>query len=168
LLLPPQYTPGPVEQSALLTRRDVLSWTSAPVETPLEITGPVKAVLFVTTSGRDTDFMVKLCDVHPDGKRYNVCDGVLRLSLRNGQVREAVEPGVLLRVEVDLWATSMVFKPGHRLAVLVTSSDFPRYDRNPNTFELAHAAVRFEAVVQQVFCTGEYASHLLLPEIPVS
>lgn len=166
LLLPPQYTPGPVEQAALLARRDVLSWTSAALETPLEITGPVKAVLYVTTSGRDTDFMVKLCDVCPDGRRYNVCDGVLRLSFRNGQTREPVQPGTLLRVEVDLWATSMVFQTGHCLAVLVTSSDFPRYDRNPNTFELAHEATRFEAVVQQVFCTVEQASHLVLPEIP--
>jgi len=167
-LLPPQYPAGPVEQSALLARRDVLSYTSEPLGSALEITGPVRAVLYVTTSGRDTDFVVKLCDVHPDGRCFNVCDGVLRLSLRDGRQRTPVEPGALLRVEVDLWSTAMVFRAGHRLRVLVTSSDFPRYDRNPNTFEPAHEAVTLMPVVQQVFATATHASHLLLPEIPAA
>ncbi|MGE0338053.1 MAG: CocE/NonD family hydrolase [Gammaproteobacteria bacterium] len=165
-LLPPQYPPGPVEQSALLARRDVLGYTSAPLDADLEITGPLRAVLYVTTSGRDTDFVVKLCDVHPDGRCLNVCDGVLRLSLRDGRQRAPVEPGTVVRVEVDLWSTAMVFRAGHRLRVLVTSSDFPRYDRNPNTYELAHEAVTLVPVVQQVFATATQASHLLLPEIP--
>lgn len=165
-LLPPQYPPGPVAQDALLARRDVLHYTSPVLVADLEVTGAVRAVLYVTTSGRDTDFVVKLCDVHPDGRTFNVCDGVLRLSLRNGGgPRLPVEPGTLLRVEIDLWATSMVFKAGHRLRVLVTSSDFPRYDRNPNTFELAHEAVTLVPVVQQIFSGGDRASHLLLPEI---
>lgn len=168
LLLPQQYTPGPVDQHRVLTRTDVLQWTSEILSSPLEITGPVRALLHVSTSGRDTDFVVKLCDVHPDGRTYNVCDGVLRLSLRDGRTRRPVNPGERLAVEVDLWATSMVFRPGHRLRVLVTSSDFPRYDRNPNTFALAHEATRLETVVQHIFADVAGASHLLLPEIGMS
>ncbi len=149
----------------MLGRRDVLDYTSGALAQDLEITGPVRAVLYVATSGRDTDFIVKLCDVHPDGRTYNVCDGILRLSFRDGQRRQPVTPGEMLRVEVDLWSTAMLFKAGHRLRVLVTSSDFPRYDRNPNTGELAHKAVRFEPALQRIFHGQDCASHLVLPEI---
>ena len=165
LLLPTQYTPGPINQASVMARRDVLTYTSAPLTADLEITGALRAVLYVATSGRDTDFMLKLCDVHPDGRTLNVCDGVLRLSLRDGQRRQLVEPGAMLRVEIDLWSTAMLFKAGHRLRVLVTSSDFPRYDRNPNTGELAHVATRLVPALQQVFHGEDCASHLLLPEI---
>lgn len=165
LLLPTQYTPGPVNQASVMARRDVLNYTSTPLAADLEITGALRAVLYVATSGRDTDFMLKLCDVHPDGRTLNVCDGVLRLSLRDGQTRQLVEPGAMLRIEIDLWSTAMLFKAGHRLRVLVTSSDFPRYDRNPNTGELAHVATRLVPALQQVFHGEDCASHLLLPEI---
>lgn len=168
LLLPTQYTPGPVDQARILGRRDVLEYTSAVLEEDLEITGALRAVLYVATSGRDTDFMLKLCDVHPDGRTFNVCDGVLRLSLRDGERREPVEPNARLRVEIDLWGTSMLFKAGHRLRVLVTSSDFPRYDRNPNTGELAHVATVLEPALQKVFHGEDCASHLLLPEMPLA
>ncbi len=165
LLLPTQYTPGPVDQHRVLGRRDVLDYVSPVLSVDLEVTGPVRAVLYVATSGLDTDFIVKLCDVHPDGRTYNVCDGILRLSFRDGRTRQALTPDECLRVEVDLWSTSMVFKAGHRLRVLVTSSDFPRYDRNPNTGEPAHRATRFEPALQRVFHGEHRASHLLLPEI---
>ena len=164
-LLPTQYTPGPVDQAPILGRRDVLAYTSPVLEQDLEVTGNVRAVLYAATSGRDTDFMLKLCDVHPDGRSFNVVDGVLRVSLRDGATRQLVTPGAQLRLEIDLWATSMVFKAGHRLRVLVTSSDFPRYDRNPNTGELAHEATRLEPALQQIFHGDDCASHLLLPEI---
>ncbi len=165
VLLPAQYTAGPVEQSKIAARRDVLNYISSPLTTPLEVIGPVRAVLYVATSGRDTDFIVKLCDVHPDGHIFNVCDGILRLSFRDGRTRIPVEPNEVLKVEVDLWSTAMVFGAGHRLHVIVTSSDFPRYDRNPNTFELAHEAVHLEPVMQRVFHDSARASHLLLPVI---
>lgn len=165
LLLPTQYTPGPVDQHRVLGRRDVLDYVSPVLEADLEVTGQVRAVLYVATSGRDTDFIVKLCDVHPDGRTYNVCDGILRLSFRDGRTRQSVTPGERLKIDVDLWSTAMVFKAGHRLRVLVTSSDFPRYDRNPNTGELAHRATRLEPALQRVFHGSDCASHLLLPEI---
>ncbi|MBI4693540.1 MAG: CocE/NonD family hydrolase [Gammaproteobacteria bacterium] len=163
LLLPTQYTPGPLEQSPLLERRDVLVYTSAPLAADLEVTGHVGCVLYAATSGRDTDWMVKLCDVHPDGRTYNVCDGVLRASFRDGANRMPVEPGEVIRYDIDLWATSMLFRAGHRLRVLVTSSDFPRYDRNPNTGEATTRATRFEPALQRIFHDAARASHLVLP-----
>jgi putative CocE/NonD family hydrolase len=162
-LLPPQYAPGPRDQTPILDRRDVLSHTSRPLEQDLEVTGPVSAILFAATSGRDTDWVVKLCDVHPDGRTFSVCDGVLRASVRDGLTRQLVEPNAIVRYEVSLWSTAMVFKAGHRLRLLITSSDFPRYDRNPNTGELAHQATRLEPALQRIYLDSEHASHIILP-----
>jgi putative CocE/NonD family hydrolase len=128
------------------------------------VTGPVKAVLHAATSAPDTDWVVKLCDVHPDGRTFNVCDGIARVRYRLGLDRpNLVEPGAVERYEVDLWATSIVFKAGHRIRVLVTSSDFPRYDRNPNTGELGTEATTTTPAMQRVFHDAQYASHIVLP-----
>jgi len=165
-LLPPQYSPGPVDQAPILGRRDVLVFTSAVLDGDLEVTGPVAAVLYAATSGPDTDWIVKLCDVHPDGRTLGVCDGVLRASFRDGRTRTLLEPGAVVRYDIDLWSTSMLFKAGHRLAVVVTSSDFPRYDRNPNTGETAHTATKLEPALQRIYIDAERASHILLPVVP--
>lgn len=165
-LLPPQYAPGPRDQAPIRNRRDVLTFISAPLSADLEVTGAVNAIVYAATSGRDTDWIVKLCDVHPDGRMISVCDGILRASFRDGATRQLVEPGVALRYEVSLWSTSMLFRAGHRIGVLVTSSDFPRYDRNPNTGEFAHTATRLEPAVQRIFVDAERASHIVLPVIP--
>ncbi|MGE0485612.1 MAG: CocE/NonD family hydrolase [Gammaproteobacteria bacterium] len=164
-LLPPQYPAGPVDQRDIATRRDVLLYTSAPLAADLEIAGPVRFELVAATSGPDTDWVVKLCEVHPDGRLLNVCDGVVRASLRDGHQRRLLEPGAVTAYTIDLWATAAVFRTGHRLAVLLTSSDFPRYDRNPNTGELAHAATRFEPALQRVFREAGRASRLVLPVV---
>ena len=165
VLLPPQYAAGPVDQRAIAVRRDVLVYTSEMLTTDMEITGSVSAEIFASTSGPDTDWMIKLCDVHPDGRMLNVCDGVIRASMRDGIARALLTPGVVERYTIDLWATSMVFRAGHRLAVLITSSDFPRYDRNPNTGELAHEAVRLEPALQRIFHDPSRPSHIVLPVI---
>jgi putative CocE/NonD family hydrolase len=164
-LLPPQYNPGPVDQAAILSRRDVLLFTSAPLADDLEVTGAVIAILYAATSGRDTDWVVKLCDVQPDGRTIGVCDGVLRASFRDGETRQLVDPGAVIRYEIDLWSTSMLFKAGHRLALVITSSDFPRYDRNPNTGELAHTAIHLEPAMQRIFIDTERATHIRLPVV---
>ncbi|MCB1748672.1 MAG: CocE/NonD family hydrolase [Gammaproteobacteria bacterium] len=164
-LLPPQYPAGPVDQREVAARRDVLVYTSAPLARDLEIAGAVSFELVAATSGPDTDWMVKLCDVHPDGRIVNLCDGVVRASLRDGRQRCLLEPGAVTTYTLDLWATAAVFRAGHRLAVLVTSSDFPRYDRNPNTGELAHTATRFEPALQRVFREAGRASRLILPVV---
>lgn len=167
LLMPPQYTAGPVDQAPILGRRDVLVYTSAPLTAALEITGPVTGVLHASSSGADTDWVVKLCVVRADGRTFNVCDGVLRAShqLRT-QGLAAYVPGTVVPWEVDLWATAMVFAPGERLRVIVTSSDFPRYDRNPNTGEAGATAAKFVPALQRIHHDAEHPSHLLLPVIP--
>jgi putative CocE/NonD family hydrolase len=167
LLMPLNYQRGPVDQNPLLSRSDVLSFTSDALPESLEVTGPVIAVLFATTSGRDTDWVVKLCDVTEDGRTFNVCDGILRASFREKDWTRPTRlpPDEVVRYEVDLWATSMVFGAGHRIRVLVTSSDFPRYDRNPNTGELGVRAQRLVPATQRIFCDPERPSHVRLPVI---
>lgn len=166
LLLPPQYTAGPVDQRDLLARRDVLVYTSEVLTEDTTLAGPVTATLYASTSGPDTDWMIKLCDVHPDGRTFNLCDGVVRASLRDGRSRRLLEPGVVERYEIDLWATAAVLRAGHRLRVLVTSSDFPRYDRNPNTGEFAHEAARLEPALQRIYHDAAHASCVTLPLLP--
>ena len=119
-LMSPEFPAGPLEQSPVERRSDVLVFTSAPLERELEVTGRVKAVLNAESSAPATDWVVRLCDVHPDGRSFNLCDGILRAGRDH-------------RYEIDLWSTSNVFLAGHRLRVQVTSSCFPRWDRNLNT-----------------------------------
>jgi uncharacterized protein len=164
LLMPAVYRRGPVEQGPILSRTDVLTYTSPLLEQAIEVTGPVTFTLFAASSARDTDWIVKLCDVHPDGRTFNVTDGVLRASYRESLAqRRALEPEAVVRYEIALLPTSMVFRAGHRLRVLVTSSDFPRYDRNPNTGELGVEATTFVIARQRIFHDGDRASHLVLP-----
>lgn len=166
LLMPATYRPGPINQAPWLQRQDVLCYTAPPLEQDLEVTGPVKAILYAATSAPDTDWIVKLCDVHPDGRTYNVCDGVLRAQFRESMSDpKLVEPGAVLRYEIDLGATSIVFRAGHRLRVLVTSSDFPRYDRNPNTGEFGVNATHLKSANQKIYHDSQQASHLLLPVV---
>ncbi|HZP12722.1 MAG TPA: CocE/NonD family hydrolase [Nevskiaceae bacterium] len=167
LLMPAVYRRGPVDQSPILSRSDVLTYTSDVLASDLEVTGPVTFVLYAASDARDTDWMVKLCDVHADGRTLNVTDGVLRASYRESATsRRLLEPGAVVRYEIALHPTSMLFRAGHRLAVLITSSDFPRYDRNPNTGELGIDARTFATARQKVFHDSVRASHLMLPIIP--
>lgn len=164
LLMPGVYRRGPVEQGPILARGDVLAYTSPVLEQALEVTGPVRFTLFAASSARDTDWIVKLCDVHPDGRTFNVTDGVLRASYRDSLAhRSALKPDEVVRYDIALQPTSMVFRAGHRLRVLVTSSDFPRYDRNPNTGELGVEATTFVTANQTIFHDSDRASHVLLP-----
>lgn len=166
LLLPGVYRRGPVDQAPILSRSDVLAYTGPTLESDLEVTGPVTFVLFAASDARDTDWVVKLCDVHPDGRTLNVTDGVLRASYREAAAaRRLLEPGAVVRYEITLSPTSMLFRSGHRLRVLVTSSDFPRYDRNPNTGELGVDATTLAPARQRVFHDAERASHLVLPVV---
>jgi putative CocE/NonD family hydrolase len=167
LLLPRTYPAGPVDQTPILGRRDVLAYTSEPLGQDTEVTGPVRAILYAATSAPDTDWVVKLCDVYPDGRTFNVCDGILRARYRaSWETPTLVKPGAVERYDVDLWATSRVFRAGHRLRVLITSSDFPRYDRNPNTGELGVEATTTVPARQLVFHDAGRASHVVLPIMP--
>jgi putative CocE/NonD family hydrolase len=160
-------TAGPYDQTKLEERQDVLVYSTPPLQADVEVTGPVKLVLWAASSARDTDFTAKLVDVHPDGKAFNLCDGILRARYRNGREQATLlEPGKAERFEIDLWVTSNVFKAGHRIRLEVSSSNFPRFDRNPNTGHTFGADAELVTAKQTIFHDGEHPSHLLLPVIP--
>jgi putative CocE/NonD family hydrolase len=137
------------------------------LEQDLEVTGPVKLILWAASSARDTDFTGKLADVYPEGKAFNLCDGIIRAQYRNGMKKPALlEPGQPTRFEIDLWVTSNLFKRGHRMRVEVSSSNFPRFDRNPNSGKPFGTDTALLSARQTVLHDRERASHLLLPVIP--
>src|SRR5699024_3120548 len=108
-------------------------YTSEPLEEDLEVTGPVKVVLYAKTDAVDTDFTAKLVDVAPDGTAYNLTDGIVRAKYRHGNTPEVNVQGEIIEYTIDLWATSNVFLKGHQIRVEVSSSSYPRFDLNPNT-----------------------------------
>ena len=157
--------PGPRDYRA--TEGRLLTYTSDVLESDLTVMGPVKAVLYGLSSARDTDWVVRLCDVWPDGRSMWVCDGILRARYRNSLERqELMVPGQVYRFEVDMWATAQVFQAGHRLRVQVTSSDFPWYDRNLNTGGPFGEEVSGQVAVNTVFHDTLRPSHVLLPVMP--
>ena len=126
--------PGAFDQTAIESRADVLVYQTEPLDAPLTVVGPVDLVLFVSSDASDTDFTAKLVDVHPDGRAFNVQEGILRARYREGFDREVfMEPGRVYELTVDLQATANHFGRGHRLRLEVSSSNFPRWDRNLNT-----------------------------------
>jgi uncharacterized protein len=152
---------GIAPQTDVEDRRDVLVYTGEPLATDIEVTGPISAVLYVSTDAPNTDFTVKLVDVHPDGKAYNVSDGILR----RGYPQPAAS-GAPTEIEVELWPTSMLFRRGHRLRVEVSSSNYPRFDRNPNTGRDIPTE-RAPVVARQSLSHGSAApSRIILPVIP--
>ncbi len=160
-------TAGPVDQSKVEAREDVLIYASSPLDQDLEVTGPVKLLLWASSSAKDTDFTAKLVDVHPDGKAYNLCDGILRGRFRNGPDKPLLlEPGKTERFEIDLWVTSNVFLRGHRVRVEVSSSNFPRFDRNPNTGHAFGSDAELVTAKQTILHDRDHPTHLLLPVIP--
>jgi hypothetical protein len=134
----------------------------------MEITGPITAQLWVQTNARDTDFVVRLTDVHPDGRSFNVADGIVRMRWRHGMDSkpEFLTEGEIYPAVVDLWATSHVFFAGHRVRAQVTSSSFPRWNRNLNTGASNEETAAFVTAQQMVLHDAEHPSHLILPVIP--
>jgi putative CocE/NonD family hydrolase len=160
-------TAGPCDQTKVEEREDVLVYSTASLEQDVEVTGPIKLILWASSSARDTDFTGKLVDVYPDGKAYNLCDGIIRAQYRNGMEKPLLlEPGQATRYEIDLWVTSNLFKHGHRIRVEVSSSNFPRFDRNPNSGKPFGTDIALLPAKQTILHDREHASHLLLPMIP--
>jgi uncharacterized protein len=158
---------GPLDQRAVEGRPDVLVYTSAALKRPLEVTGPVRALLYVSTSERDTDFTAKLVDVYPDGHARNLCDGILRLRYRESMERPlAATPGEVYAITIDAGVTSNVFLKGHRLRLEVSSSNFPRFDRNPNTGRRIADERELRRAAQSVYHGRLHPSQLLLPVVP--
>lgn len=167
-LMPMHYQRGPVDQRSVESREDVLIYSSDVLEEEVEVTGPVKVVLYASSSAVDTDFTAKLIDVYPDEKAYNLADGIIRAKYRdkNTQSPSLIQPNVVYCYEIDLWATSNLFKKGHRIRVDISSSNFPRFDRNLNTGKLGRDSDYLIAATQRVFHNEKYPSHILLPVIP--
>jgi uncharacterized protein len=161
------YSRTPADQREIQDRQDVLVYTSEPLAAPLEVTGPIELVLWVASSAPDTDFTAKLTDVHPDGTARALTDGILRARYREGRDRERLlEPGRPTELRIDLGATSNLFKAGHRIRLEVSSSNFPRFDRNPNTGRAFGEEVELRRAEQTVFHDAARPSRLVLPVIP--
>jgi hypothetical protein len=159
---------GPYDQRPVEARDEVLCYTTDNLSGDIEVTGPVSAVLYAETDAFDTDFTVKLVDIYPDGRAINIQDGIVRALYRNNDPLQAtpLTPGAIERYDIDLWATSIVFKKGHRIRVEVSSSNFPRYNRNLNTGLSVPGAISSETAHQSIYHTSLYPSHILLPVIP--
>jgi putative CocE/NonD family hydrolase len=157
---------GPFDQRPTLDRPDVLVFDGEPVQTALEITGPVTTVLHASSSATDTDFVVKLIDVAPDGYAHPISHGILRARFRTSQAEpELLEPGRVYELTVDMYALSHVVAVGHRLRVHVTSSDFPQWDANPNTGATFGSDAETAVADQTVFHDAVRPSHVVLPVI---
>ena len=160
---------GPRDRRVIEAREDVLVYETEPLTEGVEVTGPASATLFVSSDAPDTDFTAALVDVHPDGRAIVLCEGICRARFRNGIDKpELMKRGETYQLQIDMWDTSNLFKVGHRIRVDVSSSNFPRYDRNLNSggrigFEAADAV---RVARNTVRTGGPYASHVTLPVIP--
>jgi putative CocE/NonD family hydrolase len=158
---------GVQDQRPVESRADVLVFTSAVLTEPLEVTGPIVVTLHAASSAPDTDFTAKLVDVRPDGYAQNLADGIGRARYRDSPTSPTLlTPGEVTRFTIDLWATSHVFLSGHRVRVEISSSNFPRFDRNLNTGEDPATGTRWQTARQTVFHDSRYPSHITLPVIP--
>jgi len=158
---------GSYDQADLEARADVLVYTTPPLTREVEVTGPVTVTLYAASDALDTDWTAKLMDVCPDGRAYNLCDGILRARYRDRDASASLlEPGRVYRYEIDCWVTSNVFLPGHSIRLHISSSNFPRFDRNPNTGHDFGADAELVVARQTVYHDAERPSHVVLPVIP--
>jgi len=166
VLMTQEYPAGPLDQRAIEAHPDVLVYTSMPLERDIEVTGPIAVRLWAVSSAPDTDVVARLTDVFPDGRSFNLTDGIVRARYRHfarGEPPSPIEPGRPYEYEIDLWATSNVFKAGHRMRLQITSSCFPRWDRNPNTGHPFAADAELRVAHQQILHDREHPSHVVLP-----
>ena len=146
----------------------MLVYTSAPLAAGLEVTGPLAVTLYAASTAPDTDFTAKLVDVRPDGYARNLGDGIVRARYRDvaRTAHALLTPGEVTQFTIDLWATSHVFRPAIASALEISSSNFPRFDRNLNTGEDQATGTRWQTARQTVFHDARYPSHIVLPVIP--
>ena len=158
---------GPQDQRPAEERKDVLVYTTAAFAKDTEVSGPVSLDLYASSSAVDTDFAGKLVDVWPDGFAQNLTEGILRLRYRNSQEKpELANPGETYHITVDLWATSNVFLAGHKLRLEVSSSNFPRFDRNLNTGEEQARATRMNKATNVIYHDRAHPSALIVSIVP--
>jgi putative CocE/NonD family hydrolase len=164
----PAHLPaGPRKQNDLEARPDVLVYSTPPLDEDIEVTGPVMLDLFAKSSAVDTDFTGKLVDVAPDGTAINITEGILRARYRDSMSEATpIEPNKAYEYKIDLWATSNVFLKGHRIRVEVSSSNFPRFDRNLNTGKSAADSAEIVKATNTVLHDADHPSAIVLPVVP--
>jgi len=157
---------GPVDHRAVETRADVLVYTSAPLATGMEVTGPVSAVLYFATDVDDTDLAVKLLDVAPDGRSLNIAEGIARAKYRTSYSDpEPVLPGRVYPLTVELFPTSTFFEAGHRIRIEVAGSDFPNFARNLNTMN-SDTGTETRIARTRIEHSAAHPSHIVIPIVP--
>jgi putative CocE/NonD family hydrolase len=160
--------PGPRDQRSVEGRSDILVYTTPVLAENVEVTGPVALELFASSSAVDTDFTAKLVDVWPDGFAQNLTEGIVRARLRESNAKpQFLNPGQTYKFTVDLWSTSNVFLKGHRIRLEISSSNFPRFNRNPNTGEELRSAKNLVSATNTIFHDADHRSALILPVIPI-
>ncbi len=158
---------GPDDYRPVERRDDVLVYSTEPVTEDTEVCGPIRADVYASSSARDTDFMLKLIDVWPDGFAERLSDGMVRARFREGMAHPAlIEPGRIYKYNIDAWNTCETFKKAHRIRVEISSSAFPKYDRNPNTGEALGMTATTQPTDQKIYHDREHPSHVVLPIVP--
>ena len=158
---------GAFDQRWVEARDDVLVYSTPPLLEDVEVTGPITMTLYASTSAFDTDFTAKLVDVEPSGYVRNLTDGIIRARYRAPrQPASFIQPGAVYEYQIDLWATANLFKKAHQIRIEVSSSNFPRFDRNTNTAEPIGSDASFIPALQNVYHSAEYPSHVTLPIVP--
>jgi uncharacterized protein len=169
-----RWQAGPRDQRSVEEREDVLVYSTPPLAEDLEVTGPISLELYAKSSAVDTDFTGKLVDVWPNGFAQNLTEGILRARYRDSrETPSLMNPGQVYKLTVDLWATSNVFKKGHMLRLEISSSNFPRFDRNLNTGELRYvetsqdpSGAHFVSATNVILHDAEHPAALVLPVVP--
>jgi predicted acyl esterase len=159
---------GPQDQRRVETRPDVLLFTTSPLAEPIEVTGRLSVRLHAASSASNTDFTAKLTDVYPDGRSMLVTDGIVRASYRESLLKaDPIIPGQRYAYDIDIGSTSIIFNRGHRIRVAISSSNYPRFDKNPNSGEDWPYAKQLAPIVahQTIFVGGTDASYLVLAEV---
>jgi len=168
VILPGGNAMGPRDQHTVELRDDVLVYSTHVLDDAVEVTGPIELRLFVSSTAPDTDFTGKLLDVHPDGQAIILTEGILRARYRNSFAEpELLELDQIYELRLNLWATANVFLPGHRIRLEVSSSNFPRFDRNSNTGGIIalETVDKYQPAVNRIFHDAAHPSHLVLPLI---
>ena len=142
---------------------------AAPLPAPVEVTGALTVKLWISSSAPDTDFTAKLVDVNPCGFARNLTDGIIRARFRESFTHEKMlAPSEVTEFTIDMWSTSNMFQKGHRIRVEISSSNFPRFDRNPNTGHPLFADAETRPAIQTVMHSRGLASHVVLPVVPAN
>jgi putative CocE/NonD family hydrolase len=165
--VPGLITDDPVDQRPNESRADVLVFTSDPLPVDTTIAGPIEARIHAASSAKDTDFVVRLIDVYPDGRALNVTEGVVRVRFRRGYAfpPSLIAPAKVYEYTVNLLPMAIVFRKGHQIRVHVTSSCFPLWDRNPNTGNPIGMDAEVQVAEQTIYHDREYPSHIVLPVV---